>query len=78
MMRTSGLELQRSSYMSGGTATLQYASVSLFAHPLVCIPNDETTIAGAKITAGVFSMTITGGPSDVVDYARFFSTSPIP
>lgn len=63
--------------LSGGTATLQYAPVSLFGHPPVCVPNDETTIGGAKITAGVFSMTITGGPSDVVDFACFFSTTPI-
>ena len=63
--------------LSGGTTTLQFAPVAFYGNPPVCIPNDETSINGAKITTTVFSMTITGGMSDVVDYACFFN-NPLP
>jgi hypothetical protein len=57
--------------LSGGTKTLTFYPVAFTERPPVCIPNDETTINGARITTTLTTMTITGGPSDVVDYACY-------
>lgn len=54
--------------LSGGTATLTFAPVIFIWGPPICVVNDETTINGAHVTATTTSMTISGGPSDVVDY----------
>jgi hypothetical protein len=57
--------------LSGGTKTLTFFPV-IFEHgPPICVVNDESTINGAKITMTDTAMTITGGPSDVVDYACY-------
>lgn len=63
--------------LSGGTKTLVFNPIAYFGNPPLCIPNDETSINGAKITTTAFSMTITGGLSDVVGYACFMN-DPLP
>jgi hypothetical protein len=57
--------------LSGGTKTLQFYPIFFHDFPPVCVPNDETTINGARITTTLTSMTISGGTSDIVDYACF-------
>jgi hypothetical protein len=57
--------------LSGGTKTLEFYPVFFHDFAPTCTPNDETSINGAKITTTLTSMTITGGSSDVVDYACF-------
>jgi hypothetical protein len=57
--------------LSAGTKTLEFYPVSFHNFAPICIANDETKIGGAAITTTVSTMTITGGASDVVDYACF-------
>lgn len=54
--------------LSGGKKTLTFAPVLFIWGPPICVVNDETTINGANVTTTETSMTISGGPSDVVDY----------
>lgn len=54
-----------------GSATVEFAPVLFEFAPPVCVVNDETTLKGAMITTTLTTMTITGGPSDIVDYACF-------
>jgi hypothetical protein len=57
--------------LTGGTKTIQFAPIFFHDFPPVCVPNDETSIGGANIITTLTSMTLTGGSSDVVDYACF-------
>jgi hypothetical protein len=54
-----------------GSDTVEFAPVLFIFAPPICVVNDETTTNGAKIITTLTAMTITGGPSDVVDYACF-------
>jgi Pectate lyase superfamily protein len=57
--------------LADGSDTVQFFPVLFIFAPPVCVVNDETTLNGAMITTTLSAMTITGGPSDVVDYACF-------
>jgi hypothetical protein len=57
--------------LSGGTKTVNFYPVYFAFAPPVCVTNDETRINGSNITTSLTSMTISGGDSDVVDYACY-------
>jgi hypothetical protein len=59
--------------LSGGTRTIQFYPIEfpVNGNPPVCITNDETRINGSNVVTTRDSMTISGGPSDVVDWACF-------
>lgn len=57
--------------LANGSDTVEFSPVLFIFAPPVCVVNDETTTNGARITTTLTAMTITGGPSDVVDYACF-------
>jgi hypothetical protein len=57
--------------LANGSDTVEFAPVIFLFAPPVCVVNDETRLNGAMIKTTLSAMTITGGPSDVVDYACF-------
>jgi hypothetical protein len=61
--------------LSGGTKTMDFYPVVITpnAGPPICVTNDETTLNGSHVTTTLTSMTISGGQSDVVDYACFMN-----